>query len=145
MSPTGEQWAKYGMTEELYVYNTIADEAANAKAKSIQRKEGDQLQDSHTIEKAYFIALRIAMIEARCWKEKDKYQAAKATSTTRIVKAREEKLRQKYEVATQAITNKHQTYSLGEWTRCRHCTRRCLTKERTHLLGQAPVRQADHE
>ena len=137
---TAEGWIKYNMTEQKYVYNELADEAANEKAKTITRTEGKQLQDAKTIDDAYLIALRIACTEARCWEFEQK--PIKESNTDKMRAAKAKRVKEQHEAAVEAISTRHQTIEVGRWSRCRHCTKKCLIKNAARFWPKHPCHAA---
>ena len=117
------------MTQEKYIYNEAADDAARTFAKQIARPEGAQRQDAEVIDTACLIATRAAVIEASCWKHADDNRTETPitqTSTSRLKRSRIKRIDQIYDEAEAAITTTHQTFQAGRWSRCRHCPNKCL-------------------
>jgi hypothetical protein len=124
------------MNKEKYVFNDLADRCAGREAKTLKRSEAIQDQDAQTFNTAFQIALRIAFTEARCWEVCDK-KDIKANDGKKIKEARETKVKMHYDDAEEAMSKWHSTFTIGPYTRCRHCPSFCLTKnDSKHWTGK---------
>ena len=75
-----EDCLKYDMDEEKWKYNQLADDAAKREARKMIRPEAQQKQDAQTIEEAYLVALRAALVEAHCWRTKGPRKSSTTTA-----------------------------------------------------------------
>jgi hypothetical protein len=64
---TGDDWIKYKMTPEAYLYNNGADSVATAAAKLLLDNDDSILNDEQQWKQTYDVALRISAIEASIW------------------------------------------------------------------------------
>ena len=104
----------------------------------MRRPEGVQTEDAATAQEAYLVALQPILIEARCWKEKEPKQI-KDNDGKKVKAARIAKIKHFYNEAEEAMSEWHETYTVGSRSRCRHCQSSCLLKNCGEALDKDAV------
>lgn len=67
----GREWIKYKIDEDRLIYNELAGGCAGREGQRLKRPEGLQAQDAATSQEANLVSLSAALIESRCWQERE--------------------------------------------------------------------------
>ena len=119
---TQEQWERYNMTEEMYVYNELADEAATVASRN-STSTATIKEDSNAKYEVAKIARRLAAIEVSIWAKDKDFNKHQGKHFDQLKKHRTDVLKRKVDDArcSTAGGDSHSIYVSGKWHRCRDC------------------------
>ena len=138
---TQEDWDRYNMTAEMYIFNALADEAASIASKKLTNFDTIK-QDSNYKHEVVKIARRLAAIEESIWTDNNDFKKFHGKSFDQLKQQRTEVLKRK---AGEALSNtvggeSHSLYVHGRWHRCRDCPAMALIKNLDYWSTKACTR-----
>ena len=119
---TQEQWERYGMDEDKYIYNELADAAAETSANK-HFNFSVLKSDAEAKNKVVRIARRLATIEVSTWKDDEHFNKFHGKTFEQLKQSRTAAMKRKVDdaIANTSGGNTHTLYADGRWHRCRDC------------------------